>query len=160
MFRQRPFIGIAYIGAISLAACSGGSTTFAPGKIAPTAAPGATATPTSVPSGAPTATPTTVPTTSAIALSPNSLAFEANPNNACGNAAMSFTASETGFSGTFSATAADPTLVTVTPSSTSAFAVTPSSTTKSSTQTTSVTVTDGRGNASTVAITFNAICLP
>jgi hypothetical protein len=129
----------------------------------PTATPTAPATATPTPTPTPTATPTTA---AGIVLNPTSLSFIYNPqeNTGCSsaNAAQTFTASETGFSGSFAAVSSNTTLATVTASSTGQFTVTPSANDKTQGTSVTITVSDGGGRTANETVTFslNGVCLP
>jgi hypothetical protein len=97
---------------------------------------------------------------------PSTLTFIYDPKETTGcpslNAPQNFTASESGFSGNFTAVSSDTTLATVTPSSMGTFTVTPSANDKPQGTKVTITVADGLGRTGTVAVVFNGngVCLP
>lgn len=90
-------------------------------------------------------------------LNPNPLeAYASGDQGGCET--PTFTASETGYSGNFTAVSNNTGIATVSPSSGSGtFSVTG---TGSEGQQTTITVTDSHGNYNTEAVALNAICLP
>ncbi len=158
----------------ALAACSGGGVNLQP-KTGPTASPtpvvsasataiaSASATPTATPTAStPTATPTPSPTPTAVpsatfVFNPTSVLLSA-VNAGCSETSATFTVSEVGYSGTFSAVSENTSIATVAQVSPGTFVVTSTDTTNGPPGTT-IKVSDTDGRSANEPVTMS-ICLP
>ncbi len=145
-------LGCALAAGALLAGCSGDGVTLTPQHVVPTPTPtqspsGATPTPTPTTAGS-TPTPTPTPTVAAgtFTFNPNPVVVSAQGTD-CATTA-SFSVSETGYSGTFTAASANTSIATVAPTSGVAanFTVTSVTTSNNPGQATTIVVTDQNGH--------------
>jgi hypothetical protein len=182
----RALVSFACAGLVSLlAACgaSGPTATNMPAAVA-TANPAAVAgsgsgtnpTPTPASAATPTTSPTAIPTVVAIATptpmpavtptpspitGPASIALANNTTSpGCANEnASAFTVAESGYTGAFTATSANTSLVTVAQTGPAAFTATEAQPPPAFGTSTSIVVADANGNKLTIPVSFNVVCL-